>query len=207
MNQIRIYVACLSCYNNGLLMGEWLALPVDDIDEEVQRFMREHVEKIPEMLNDNPRLAQNIMSECHEEWAIHDYEGPYNIHIGEYSSLNELRALNELAQLMEDDEHRANVVLYVYEQNGSNDLRAALNDDLDRITFYPGQTLNELAEEILEQKVEELGAFIKRHAYGEKDTYLGLLADLQSHYDVDGLAHDLDLEGYDEREEGVYLWE
>jgi antirestriction protein len=54
----RIYVACLSAYNNGYLHGWWI-----DADQEPDALLSD----IEEMLADSP------MDDA-EEWAIHDYE-------------------------------------------------------------------------------------------------------------------------------------
>lgn len=196
--KISVCVQCLHCYNAGLLKFEWLDLPVDDIGEEIERFMREHINRIPAGYN-------YLLNEPHEEWHIADYECE-GVSLPEYSSLSELRALNELAELDEDE---AQKVLYIFDQNGGQNLRKALDEGLDRLTFYPDQTLEDLAGEFLEMKIEALKSFIEQHAYDSfmKKSLLDILADLEMRYDVDGLASDLDIEGYDERPEGVYRWE
>lgn len=58
-NESRIYVACLSAYNNGYLHGAWI-----DACQEPDEIKNE----IKEMLSKSP--IQDA-----EEWAIHDYEG------------------------------------------------------------------------------------------------------------------------------------
>lgn len=55
----RIYVACLSAYNNGYLHGAWI-----DACQEPEEIRS----AISEM------LARSPMGDA-EEWAIHDYEG------------------------------------------------------------------------------------------------------------------------------------
>ena len=56
---IRIYVACLAAYNNGILHGSWI-----DATESPDAMM----DAIQKMLGCSP--IPNA-----EEWAIHDYEG------------------------------------------------------------------------------------------------------------------------------------
>jgi len=70
IGEIRIYVACLASYNNGVLHGEWIdaAQGVDGIWKEVSQ-----------MLLKSP-------AEYAEEWAIHDYDGFEGIHLSEYAS-------------------------------------------------------------------------------------------------------------------------
>lgn len=69
-NEIRIYVANLAKYNDGILKGAWIDLPAADLWGQVQEILG----------ND-------------EEYAIHDYEAPFSI--SEYSSLDELNAIAE----------------------------------------------------------------------------------------------------------------
>lgn len=81
--EIRIYVACLAAYNNGILHGEWIDATQDmyDIQEQVNAI-----------LNASP-------IEGAEEYAIHDYEGFDDYSLSEHEGL---QRVVELAQLFED---------------------------------------------------------------------------------------------------------
>jgi antirestriction protein len=68
----RIYVASLSDYNAGLLHGEWV-----DAAQEPEAL---HA-AITEMLARSPTLGA-------EEFAIHDYDGFGQLHLGEYESVD-----------------------------------------------------------------------------------------------------------------------
>lgn len=69
-DEIRIYVACLAAYNNGILHGRW----IDATDGE------DHIwSETRAMLAASPILGT-------EEWAIHDYEGFEGADLSEYSS-------------------------------------------------------------------------------------------------------------------------
>ena len=74
----RIYVACLSSYNNGTLHGAWIDLDGKDAND--VRY------EIQEMLKESP------MPDA-EEYAIHDYELPFRI--SEYEDLDNLVELVE----------------------------------------------------------------------------------------------------------------
>lgn len=76
----QIYVACLSAYNNGKLHGEWI-----DADQHPDDIM----EEIKEMLKNSPEADA-------EEFAIHDYQGFYDIQIHEYESIEKLSILAKL---------------------------------------------------------------------------------------------------------------
>lgn len=77
---MRIYVACLSSYNNGILYGKWI-----DASSDVEEMQRE----IAAMLEASP------MPEA-EEWAIHDYEDFPNL--GEYVGLEAIARIAEFAE-------------------------------------------------------------------------------------------------------------
>ena len=75
--RISIYLTNLGKYNEGCLMGEWVKLPVDK-------------DKLQDV------LARIGINERYEEYFISDYETLFsNLHISEYSSIQEL---NELAE-------------------------------------------------------------------------------------------------------------
>lgn len=69
--EIRIYVADLAAYNNGILHGVWIDATddVDDIQEQINKMLAESPE------------------ECAEEYAIHDYEGFEGYPLGEYAGI------------------------------------------------------------------------------------------------------------------------
>lgn len=69
---IRIYVACLASYNDGILHGAWI-----DAAQSTQEIRRD----VSQMLFRSP-------VELAEEWAIHDHEGFEGIYISEYSSFD-----------------------------------------------------------------------------------------------------------------------
>ena len=71
VNAIRIYVACLAAYNNGVLHGRWI-----DADQDERAIW----EEIRAMLEASP--VPNA-----EEYAIHDYEGFEVVSICEYESI------------------------------------------------------------------------------------------------------------------------
>ena len=97
----RIYVACLSSYNNGRLYGKWIdaTQDPDDIAEEIK-----------EMLAASPTPGA-------EEYAIHDSEG-FNGMLDEY---DDLYMVSGLAQLIET--HGADLVSGVRDHVGTSKLQ------------------------------------------------------------------------------------
>ena len=75
--EIRIYVACLAAYNNGILHGVWIDAdqPVDDIRADIAAMLK----------------ASPI--DGAEEYAIHDYEGFGGVSIAEYQGLESVTAI------------------------------------------------------------------------------------------------------------------
>jgi len=72
MNEdIRIYVADLSAYNNGKLHGVWINA-LDDLDE------------IQDQIN---TMLKNSPEEMAEEYAIHDFEGFGSYRLSEYEGI------------------------------------------------------------------------------------------------------------------------
>ncbi len=76
-SEIRIYVACLASYNNGILYGKWIdaTQELDDLYAELRAMLK--ASPIPDA----------------EEWAIHDYEGFEGIRISEYTGIPQVQRL------------------------------------------------------------------------------------------------------------------
>lgn len=82
--EIRIYVADLAAYNNGILHGVWIDACDDPEDIRGQ---------INEMLTDSPE-------EDAEEYAIHDHEGFEGYSVSEWEDIEEL---HEVACFIEEN--------------------------------------------------------------------------------------------------------
>ncbi len=93
--EIRIYVADLAAYNNGILHGKWIdaTLDVDDIQEQINK-----------MLESSP--IENA-----EEYAIHDFEGFGSYPLSEYEGIN---AAHEIACFIEEHEKMAGELLSIF---------------------------------------------------------------------------------------------
>ena len=75
MEEMRVYVENLGKYNEGELVGDWFEPPID-YDEMAERIG---------------------LNEFYEEYAIHDYELPFEI--DEYTPIEEV---NRLCEMVED---------------------------------------------------------------------------------------------------------
>ena len=144
MSDIRIYVADLAAYNDGVLRGVWIdaTLDVEDIQAQVDAML------------------VNSPVEGAEEYAIHDYEGFDGYSLGEYAGLEKA---HEVAEFISEYPDFAGALL-----NNCGDLdeaRRAAEDD------YCGcyASLTDYARELTEQSTEipaHLSYYIDYEAMG-----------------------------------------
>jgi antirestriction protein len=92
----KIYVACLSSYNNGILFGEWIECDLGA--ESIQ-------ESIKEMLSKSP------MKDA-EEWAIHDVDNFYGINISEFENIEKVA---QIAEMLENTDYESKLIAEVYQ--------------------------------------------------------------------------------------------
>lgn len=128
-DEIKIYVACLASYNNGILHGAWI-----DATQGLEGIWRE----VSAMLLCSP-------AEHAEEWAIHDYEGFGELHLSEYQALD---TVAEFAAFIE--EYGTLGAALLSEKGNIEDARTVLEEQ------YAGQfrSLADFAEEITEETGE-----------------------------------------------------
>lgn len=123
----RVFITNLGKYNEGELVGKWLDLPCDDIEEELASIG---------VANDTE----------YEEYFITDYENSWNYEVAEYESLKELNRLAErLEEVAGDEEH-----ITAYMEATSCDLKYAL-DNYEDSTFYHDMDLEDVAYNIIEE--------------------------------------------------------
>ena len=106
MASISIFLTNLGKYNEGHLIGEWLALPASD--EEISAVLE--------------RIGIN---EQYEEYFITDYESEVSgLTVGEYDNIEEL---NELAEVLEDNAETAEALIY-WGYDSAEEISAHLDD-------------------------------------------------------------------------------
>lgn len=150
MEEMRVYVANLGKYNEGELVGAWFEPPID-YDEMAERIG---------------------LNEFYEEYAIHDYELPFDI--DEYTPIEEV---NRLCEMVED--------LPEYIQDNLRELQGYFSsiedlcDHQDDIIYYPGcEDMADVARELVEEG-----------ALGE------IPAQFQNYIDYEAFGRDLSYEG------------
>lgn len=177
---IKLYVANLAAYNSGRLVGKWLDLEdyssVDDFMYDVK------VQVLGQALNEDgePEYEYGVSD---EEWAIHDYEAAFKI--SEYEDVETIAAMIEFCALDEHDQKKA---AYLFDNGHYSKLQDCI-DNVDRVQFYEGMSLADLAYDFFED-----GIFGNPKEMGTLANYI----------DFDKLGRDLGYDGYDACEEGVY---
>lgn len=125
----RVFITNLGKYNEGELVGKWLDLPCDDIEEELASI----------------GVADDTQ---YEEYFITDYENDLNYQVDEYE---DLWVLNELAEQLADiDDKGDGDWLAAYMEVEGCSLEYAL-DNYDDSTFYPEMDLEDVARDIIEE--------------------------------------------------------
>lgn len=123
--ELKIYVACLASYNNGVLHGAWLDVVGKSSDELYDEITKKiyMTSKFPNVLIDCPYCEAIGVIEfengkqcpackgagkvaASEEYAIHDHEGFHGL-IGEYSSMKEVAAIGAVAEELSEDDFEA----------------------------------------------------------------------------------------------------
>lgn len=160
MEEMRVYVANLGKYNEGELVGAWFEPPID-YDEMAERIG---------------------LNEFYEEYAIHDYELPFEI--DEYTPIEEV---NRLCEMVED-------------------LPGYIQDNLKELQGY-FSSLEDLCEHqddiILWSGCEDMADVARRMV--EEGALGEIPAHLQNYIDYEAYGRDLSMEGtFVETRNGVF---
>lgn len=126
--EIRIYVACLAAYNDGILHGDWI-----DATQGAWAIYDE----IANMLKLSPIPHA-------EEWAIHDYEGFEGIRIEEYAGIDGVA--EKAAFIVEHGRLGAGLVNYY---GSLDEAREALEDRYHSVYSDLADYVQGLSEECL----------------------------------------------------------
>lgn len=166
---IKIYIACLSSYNNGFLFGKHFDLDdytdKDDLLKDIQEQVLD--------AKDNPSRVK--YGETPEEWAMHDIEG-YDAKT-EYPDLQELIDLNELL-----NEDNGEVILKLKDHQGIDSIDEAKSYYEDN---YQGEFKSDedfayhIAEECMGWDLSEgIGRYFDAEAFARDLMF--------EHFEIDG---------------------
>ena len=171
---LNIFVNTWGNYNtNGADGGEWITLPMD------ADTLEETLNKIAAAMPDND-----------PEWAIHDYEWTTEEDLWTISEYENIEELNEtLEELTGLEEWEQTEIMAAIEAYGYEFKEAYERQQRGCFVFYAGQSLEEVAEEIVNE------------CYFTKDT-----PDILTRYfDYEAFARDLSFDGYSETTYGVIV--
>lgn len=188
---MKIYVACLASYNNGVLHGRWIDAEsdVDCMRDQVNAMLRES--KFPNVTVTCPEcegagkpygFGDGICEECKgkgrvpsaEEFAIHDYDGlPSSF--GEFTGLD---TIAEYVELAEEFDHIRDVDMaaIVSDFGSVETTREQLNDNF--VSIY--DSFRDYADESAEDMIS---------SHDIPDDHF-----LVRYFDYDAYAHDLQMD-------------
>lgn len=171
---LRIFVNTWGNYNeNGADGGEWLELPMDS-DE-----LEEKLEAIAEAMGDDD-----------PEWAIHDYEWTGLIDLGNVGEYDDIADWNEQCNTADGlEEYEIVEITAAVEAWGYSFAEAMERQQRGCFTFYEGQTLSDVAEQLIDEcyNFDDVPEIFTRY------------------FDYDAFARDLCFDGYEETSLGVIL--
>ena len=130
VSEIRIYVACLAAYNNGILHGRWI--DADQDAEDINNAIRD-------MLKASP--IENA-----EEFAIHDHEGFEGVEVSEYCGIDRVA---ELAGFIAEHGTLSGELINHY-GGDLDEAQTAINDNYHGVF----KSVAEFAEELTEQTTD-----------------------------------------------------
>lgn len=149
---LRIYLTNLGKYNEGMLVGEWVDLPVSE----------EELEKVFKRIGINDE---------YEEYFITDYESDIDgVKVGEYENIDDL---NELAEALEDlDSEEENVLSVMLEDGCTFEEALEKIKDRDYMVYYNCDSMEDVAYQIVEESglldgvPEKVARYFNYEAYG-----------------------------------------
>ena len=182
---IKLYLANLGKYNEGILKGEWVELPLSEteLEEVMVNIGVAHYDEegnfVPYVIETDEKGYEYV----YEEYAIHDYETDLNISISEYSSLDNLNAIAENVEKYELD--YVNVLL----DDGAIGMKDLIEGDLEEI--MQNHTFIELEPNMNEE--QEVGYACVDEIYGGPE-YLSKEI-LERYFDYEAFGRDILLSG------------
>lgn len=175
---LKVFVTDLSAYNKGYLIGEWVDLPIVDIDDCIK-----HV-----LLKGEDVCAKEYGYEEHEEYFITDWEWEDVdvFHVDEYENIHNLN--NQLKLLKNETTYTLKVVSFLLSQNIATNIEDALSK-IDSVVLHENQDMNDVAYEFLS-------------SYYDIDNLPSIIA---NNIDYEGVARELQYDGrYYEMNRDIY---
>ena len=163
--KFSVFVENGSVYRDGGMLGVWFELPMSDVELE---------SKFAEI-----GIAYHDDLVLNKDYVITDFENDVEYEVGDYEPIG---LLNDLAERLQNVDDLVWLTAYMDETGESLD--EAIDRYEDNSVWYDGMTLEEVAEEFVDE-TENLSEFARRY------------------FDYEALAHDLRIDGYVEYDGGV----
>ena len=182
---INLYLANLGKYNEGILKGEWVELPLSEteLEEAMVNIGVAHYDNEGNFVPYVIETDENGYEYVYEEYAIHDYETDLNITISEYSNLDNLNTIAENVEKYELD--YVNALL----DDGAIGMKDLIEGDLEEI--MQNYTFVELEPNMNEE--QEVGYAYVDEIYGGPE-YLSKEI-LERYFDYEAFGRDVLLSG------------
>lgn len=147
---LKIFISNLKEYNNGKIIGEWVSLPCEGLEE----------------------VLNKISNNGNDELFISDYETDIsNLKISEY---DDILQLNEIAEEIEEMREDELIALQAYLEQYANDMEQALDEvrqgnyriyyNCDNMEDVAYQVVNDCG--LLDGVPEEVKIYFDYEAYG-----------------------------------------
>ena len=168
---LNLFVNTWGNYNeNGADGGQWITLPMEE--EELQEVL------------DNIAAA---MGDTDPEWFINDYEYESEMELGDVHEMDSITEWNERCQeACNREEWETEEIAAAIEAYGYTFQEALERQQRGCFTFYPGQDLEDVAEQIADEC----------YLYNAPEF-------LARYFDYKAFARDLSFDGYTETKYGV----
>ena len=163
--KFSVFVENGSVYRDGGMLGVWFELPMTD-DELESKFAEIGIAYHDDLV-------------LNKDYVITDFENDVEYEVGDYEPIGLLNDLAERLQQVDDL-----VWLTAYMEATSESLDEALDNYENNSVWYDGMTLEEVAEEFVDE-TENLSEFARRY------------------FDYEAFANDLSIDGYVEYDGGV----
>ena len=151
LNECKVYVACLACYVEGKLNGQWMT--ADELDAAWE------VDWANDVKEGDEYVAKRILCphDEHEEWAIHDYD-MHGVNLGEHPDIPNLI---ELMRLLDEDSDYA-IALQLMKGVGADYDAQRIMEVRDAMVSYTCRSdwAREMCEDIYSRELEALPHFI-----------------------------------------------
>jgi antirestriction protein len=171
---LNIFVNTWGNYNeNGADGGEWITLPMeaDELEEKMQSIA-------------------DAMGDHDPEFFINDYEWTVELELGDVHEMDSITEWNERCnEATALEEYEIEEIAAAIEAFGMTFTEAMERQQRGCFIFYPGQTLEDVAYELVEEWLNH------------KDTP----SFIANYFDYKAFARDLHFDGYTETQYGVIL--